>query len=174
MKRVVLLLMLLAPAVAGSGDERAAIFARFDHAEHARTFKRADLGCTSCHQVGLPGAELPLPPDKSCHQCHVSEDGRQRLNRAPSQCGTCHENVQPPDTHTAAWMAWHGTEADASCSTCHARKDCVDCHERRQDPDFRVHDPGFLSVHGIEASAGATCDTCHAQAECTACHGGKR
>jgi hypothetical protein len=32
-----------------------AIYARFDHAEHAKAFGKASLPCSGCHQVGATG-----------------------------------------------------------------------------------------------------------------------
>ena len=167
-----LLVVLLLPLAAVGGDELAAITARFDHAGHAKAFDRNDVSCVSCHQVGAQGKALAPPPTGTCHQCHVDKPERSLLHSTPSRCDTCHASVAAPDTHVSTWLAWHGSEADSSCTSCHARRDCVDCHEGRLDPTFKVHDPGFLSTHGIEAAAGATCDSCHSQSECLACHAG--
>ena len=164
-----LALALFWPGVAGGDeDEQAAIFARFEHAEHVKSLRRADLTCTSCHHLGGED-ELAPPPEETCHACHNT--GERARYGAPERCGTCHEAVEPPDSHGAAWINWHGQEQDATCNTCHERRDCVDCHERRQKPDFKVHDPGWIGLHGIEAGAGMTCDTCHTRNECTDCHG---
>jgi hypothetical protein len=172
MRGMIATLLLVLPLAAASGDELARIYERFDHGEHASALERGGLSCVSCHQVGLPGAELPDPPAAACHECHLESPERTLRHRTPTQCQTCHLTVTPPDTHGPTWLAWHGSERDGTCSDCHTRRDCVDCHERRQQPDHRVHEPAFLAIHGIEAAAGATCDTCHSQSECADCHRG--
>ncbi len=173
MRRLHLLLLpLLAVPLAVAADE-VDLQSRFDHARHRRAFARARIECVACHQVGLPGASDALPgvPSKACHGCHVEDDPSQtRWMRAPTTCGSCHDAVEAPETHGSAWIQWHGTERDATCSDCHSRKDCVDCHDRRSEGDLGVHPPTWLSTHGIEAGAGATCDSCHAQTECLSCH----
>lgn len=172
MRRAVVMLLLVLPVAAVSGDELIQLYGRFDHGEHARAFSRSGVTCVSCHQVGQPGsADLPEPPSAACHQCHVESPERTLIHRTPTRCQTCHLTVEPPETHSPGWLAWHGSERDSTCSDCHTRRDCVDCHDRRQQPAFRVHDPSFMVTHGIEAAAGATCDSCHSLSECTSCHG---
>ena len=169
---LVLLVMVTLPLAAVGGSELQQLYARFDHAGHDKAFARNGVTCVSCHQVGATGTELAPPPPGACHQCHVDKPERSLLHATPTDCSTCHAVVAAPETHGATWLAWHGSEADRSCTTCHARRDCVDCHEGRLDPEHHVHDPGFLAIHGIEAAAGATCDSCHSQSECLACHAG--
>jgi hypothetical protein len=164
-----LLVLLLCWPIAAGGDERATTLDAFDHTTHTKAFKRADLGCVNCHPVGVEGA-LPPAPEASCHACHNTA-ARPRYG-APDRCDTCHEEVAAPTSHGPAWLQWHGNDADATCNDCHERRDCVDCHESRQQPDLKVHDPGWLGLHGIEAGAGATCDSCHSRTECSDCHGG--
>lgn len=69
-----------APSYAGSPiDEREQIFQRFDHASHEHAFKKAELSCVACHQIGgtlAPGSSAEqvrttfmTPPEGACHQC---------------------------------------------------------------------------------------------------------
>ncbi|MCB9688217.1 MAG: hypothetical protein H6738_17530 [Alphaproteobacteria bacterium] len=178
-RRVTLPLLLLVTGSALAGDDLAAIFDRFDHAEHAAVFRRHDVGCPTCHAVGRAEGTSLLPDRSVCHTCHAPGQGDlgvgDGLRAAPDRCGTCHPTVAPPATHVAGWIAGHGVEArydGDSCRTCHDRGSCVDCHDRKMNGGFEVHDPSWLRTHGIAVRAApASCDACHAQAECTACHG---
>ncbi|MCP4805718.1 MAG: hypothetical protein GY913_35910 [Proteobacteria bacterium] len=152
---------------------------RFEHTAHQRALDRADVPCTSCHQVGAPVPaestedELLFPSAETCHSCHTG-DASKGLRRAPGTCATCHESVSPPPTHGAGWVALHGADARAGitdCSTCHEAGVCVDCHDRNSSLTYEVHDRSWLSVHGIAAFAQpAECSTCHTQSSCLACH----
>ncbi|MFZ5480893.1 MAG: cytochrome c3 family protein [Myxococcota bacterium] len=185
--RLAALLLLLAPLAALAGDEAAAIFERFDHREHEPALRKAQVGCSDCHGLGVvyPAGEAvkagdrPLtPPEASCHACHAPGEGD--LGRgggmAPATrwCQTCHAEVEQPETHAPGWSAQHGRDAlvsAASCRDCHARAECADCHDRRENARARVHEPAWLTLHGIATRAGpAGCDSCHAEAECTTCH----
>ncbi len=175
--RLLLLIpLLLAIPLAVTADElpegmHVDLAERFNHGHHRRALDRAELTCQGCHQVGLEGEELPEVPKMACHGCHVQPDpGATRWSRAPTTCGSCHEEIQRPESHSAAWLSWHGTERDASCSDCHSRSFCVECHERREEPDLMVHPRTWLTTHGVEAGAGMACDSCHARSECLSCH----
>lgn len=176
-------LLLVASALA-SDDEAAVIFDRFDHAEHAATFRRHDVGCVVCHAMtpvaeGTAANAAGLGPNEAvCHTCHAPGEGGlgvgDGLRAAPARCATCHPTVDPPTSHAAGWLELHGSDARAdaaSCENCHTRSSCVDCHERRQNGAFTVHDPSWIKTHGVAVRAApATCDSCHAQTECLSCH----
>jgi hypothetical protein len=184
-RRFLPLFVLLLSALAWAGG-REAIFQRFDHAQHKKILEQAELSCVACHQFAKADATMTKAdlaniwsvPRAACHECHAPGQGGlgagDGINRAPHTCATCHESVKPPDSHVAGWLRHHGPDAvaaGASCSTCHARATCVNCHDRRDNTDTKVHDASWLSVHGIVARAGpAGCDNCHVQAECTGCH----
>jgi hypothetical protein len=156
----------------------AAEFTRFDHPEHARTFDRHDVPCVACHPVGSARADL-VPDRAVCHTCHAPGEGGigagDGLRAASDRCALCHDVVAPPPSHGAGWLELHGPDARAEpdrCGSCHPRSSCVDCHDRRQNGAFTVHDPSWIRTHGVAVRAApASCDSCHAQAECLACHG---
>ena len=112
------------------------------------------------------------PPAGACHYCHNPSDGREPT--APSHCTLCHDTVAPPVSHGAGWVAAHGAEArisTSSCDNCHKSSFCIDCHERKEGIQYKVHDATWLSVHGIAVQADPTsCGTCHLKADCVSCH----
>lgn len=184
-----LLLVLAAPAFGnGSDAEREEIFAKFNHSKHDAVLTANGIACESCHQVGAR-ADGPwdkdrlaktflVPPEGACHQCHAPGQGGfgagPGVIEAPHRCETCHERVTPPDTHGPGWLTMHGSEAQismSSCLNCHTRSTCTECHDRREDVTYNIHDRTWLSVHGMAARAApADCDSCHAQSECLTCH----
>jgi hypothetical protein len=124
-----------------------------------------------------------------CATCHTRES-----------CATCHGEGQPavaarlvsarpdgpqgvtitaaammPVGHTRTFFDRHGTAAAIGvpqCSSCHAEKECIACHDGVQKPSFHAID--FVVRHGAEAFAERTeCAACHSQeAFCRDCHTG--
>jgi hypothetical protein len=185
--RALALLGLLLSAFAFANDRRDAIFKKFDHAQHERTFQKAKVTCMACHEVGGAGQGLTEAqladvwmhaPASACHECHALGEGGLGSGRAaprsPRACAVCHDYVPSPETHVAGWTQHHGADAvapGATCRDCHARSMCVDCHDRREDAGNKAHDPSWLTIHAIVARADpASCDTCHVRSECTSCH----
>jgi hypothetical protein len=143
--------------------------------------------CVPCHTGAVEASSTLFPPMQQCLGCHEHE---RQFERA--ECGPCHDasdvhRLVPESflAHDASWLRHHGAEAgqhEALCATCHAQKECDDCHdlsqslprELRRPDDFgreRVHPPDFLSRHPLEAaSQPARCATCHAPATCDGCH----
>ena len=144
---------------------------RFDHAGHERPLAREGLGCVACHPVGQGDEPLAVPA-RACHYCHTDAESKQR--RAPSRCETCHDDVLPPPDHIVGWLDDHGAVARTKgCSDCHGAGFCIDCHERRDSAQRRVHDRGWLGVHGIAVMADpAACGSCHGHDYCSSCHAG--
>lgn len=179
------LVALCGVAFAGQKDD---IFAKFDHAQHAKSLKRYDVPCIACHVIGAvgDGKQTPdaltqsylVPGRNTCHECHAPGQGNigsgEGATGAPSKCTTCHAEAKIPDSHGPGWLQMHGQEAavsTVSCRDCHVRSFCADCHDRRDAASHRMHDSGWLTVHGIAARADpAMCDDCHVQTECTRCH----
>ncbi|MDP2310689.1 MAG: hypothetical protein Q8P18_32025 [Pseudomonadota bacterium] len=184
---LLLVLVLVLPAFAGEAD-RAALFARFDHARHTKPLQRAGVTCTACHQVGATGDASAtstqlrdtwlIPRNDTCHTCHAAGEGGlgagEGMTGAPRACATCHTDVRPPESHAVGWLALHGGEAAVSavtCRDCHTRTTCAECHDRSAGATSKVHDRSWLTVHGVAARAApAGCDSCHIQNECTSCH----
>jgi len=156
------------------------IFKRFDHGDHKRPIQKGDASCEGCHGEGVLSAaitDIRPPPPETCHTCHNPSDAQSGLfarPKAPSACTTCHETVLRPNTHHVDWLQTHGTEARLStqnCESCHRGSFCVDCHERKNNMQFEVHDRTWISVHGIEAKVDpASCSACHQQTSCLGCH----
>lgn len=162
----------------------------FSHVKHVAR----NIGCGHCHgQV----AELELatrdqlPRMAGCFTCHAMR-GPARGD-ASSACTTCHlaqpdgrvattfatGPLLPPPwlhgaAHTADWIERHKTVAgddSAFCGTCHAEKECVDCHDGRVRPR-KVHPNDWLSMHAQAARQdNPRCSSCHqVQTFCGDCH----
>ena len=157
----------------------------FDHDLHEAANTKAGLDCMACHALGPGGtgptgmkATLSLERELLCHACHqkggtLPLEGAEVV-RGVRRCGACHAVLPQPSSHGAGWKAGHGVDArmDAgSCRDCHAQRDCIDCHQRKESARFRVHDRGWERLHGIDARVDpASCDGCHLQADCVSCH----
>jgi len=81
-----------------------------------------------------------------------------------------------PDSHKGGWIEFHGASAglnlvagEQSCLTCHARNDCISCHNTRPPRDhtntWRTLSHGFMAEGNRER-----CLTCHRQDFCVRCH----
>jgi hypothetical protein len=156
---------------------------KFDHAAHAKS------SCETCH-ADVRAVDLAttrqLPTMASCFTCHT--DGSQARN-----CTRCHlarlgglmETKFPHgdlvptrsnlgDEHGPGFATDHAQQArrvDATCTACHDRSECVECHQGVVKPaDF--HQANYLLVHAGEARRNKPdCSACHrAQTFCIACH----
>ncbi len=179
---------------------------RFDHSRHARATPTAS--CASCHtETGKPRMAVQATVLSHCLDCHTPRT--QHLATTGAQCATCHvplanatgltretiARFPAPPSHARAGFAGaeHGRlagVANASCSTCHARNFCAQCHAGAAPPravtalaaDARSlaiavsrvpasHNENFAERHGAAAGAsGATCSSCHVRSDCLACH----
>ncbi len=122
--------------------------------------------CAACHAADAPATVAALPAAADV--------------RAP---GVLLE-TRPPATHSMASFATeHGglAAADAtSCTQCHTRTECADCHEAAavavrlpgalEGPTF--HPPNFMARHASEAyGRQLECSSCHdTGAFCRDCH----
>lgn len=154
--------------------------------------------CMSCH--GITVAHFSAP-DRECGKCHLSLADARELPREQVAKFPEPESHKAPDFKLARG---HGELARPSsggrrpvpvaqsCSTCHARDFCAQCHVNAPEvrliqalaPDERSlaieakleepashQDPGFESRHGALSRKGnATCENCHTQQSCLACH----
>lgn len=179
---------------------------RFDHQRHVQAAPTAT--CASCHTAsGQPRMTVQATIVDRCIDCHTPRTAH--LAVADAQCATCHVPLAratgltrerigrfaAPPSHRRAEFGGpeHGRLAgrtDASCSTCHARNFCAQCHAGVSPPravtalevDARSlaiavsrvpasHGASFADRHAAAASAaGATCSSCHIRADCLACH----
>jgi hypothetical protein len=153
--------------------------------------------CQACHEIE---GTHPALPDSSCSLCHVP------LTRATLLSRQTIAGFPEPESHReAGWVLGnHGKAATvagekpntftvaASCATCHARNQCIDCHVNAPEVqpiqalglDDRA--PAIDATLPVPASHGATnwdrthgdearkdpanCTTCHAQESCRTCH----
>jgi hypothetical protein len=156
---------------------------KFDHAAHAAT------ACARCHgdmrAVDL-ATTRQLPTMASCLECH--RDGAEERH-----CPDCHltklgglletrfdhGDLVPHrdglgDAHGPGFARDHKQEArqvGASCTACHNRSECLDCHQGVVKPmDF--HQGNYLLVHAVEAKRGRPdCSACHRyETFCVSCH----
>jgi hypothetical protein len=163
---------------------------RFDHRAHAVR----NIGCRQCHAAvaerGL-ATRADLPTMRRCFDCHAAEGPS--AGDARAECPVCHlttegdrlvtqfasGNMLPPRwlhgaDHGPGWIERHKAVAAADsafCSSCHAERECVDCHDGRVRPR-RIHPNDWLSLHAVSArQASSDCGDCHRQQTfCVTCH----
>jgi hypothetical protein len=159
---------------------------RFSHAAHVSR----GMACNSCHE-GIERTTIAtrdhLPTMRRCFECH---DGR---GEAPSACSTCHVTLpdgrlrtrfpegqmNPPRwlhgmRHDADWIVthrWVGADHGDLCASCHAERDCADCHDGRVQR-ASVHPNDWLTLHAQQARRDEPrCTSCHStQHFCLECH----
>jgi hypothetical protein len=121
--------------------------------------------CRTCHT------------QESCTACHVTglrqvsglarwEPGRGR--------GAAVARVRPA-THVPDFRDRHGslaTAAPKSCTSCHTRTECLDCHRPTAASVGGYHPAGFLTRHPAAAySRETSCADCHSPTGfCASCH----
>lgn len=130
--------------------------------------------CAACHAGAAPGVVAQLPA-----RADVRAPGVQLAQR------------MPPSHEAPMFTIEHGTEAavnGASCSACHSRTMCADCHDasatgspaRQSGDDSRrvtggpgaFHPPNFQARHSAEAyGRRLECSNCHdSRLFCADCH----
>jgi Cytochrome c7 and related cytochrome c len=156
---------------------------KFDHGAHRATpcatchgdLRTVDLAttrqlptmstCLGCHKRGAD--------ERGCADCHLA--GRGGLLETRFEHGTLvprHSGMG--DAHGPDFKTRHAQEArqvSATCTACHDRGECVDCHHGAVKPaDF--HAGNYVLTHPVEARRGKPdCSACHrAQSFCVACH----
>ncbi len=153
------------PEAAGTSPHHVTVAQLFPHQTHVS----AGMKCEACH--GEKGA-AKVPTMALCRNCHETAS-------AQADCGTCHAKMEPlkPATHEGDWLSGHAVAAQAmpegneACASCHAEKDCQDCHAG-DNVRPRVHALGFAFEHSIAARGNSLdCATCHEAASfCAPCH----
>jgi hypothetical protein len=122
--------------------------------------------CATCHT------------QESCLVCHVGTPGVARTLTVASAAGGrgAVTERRRPSSHGADFSEIHGPAATArpqTCSACHARVECLDCH--RPDPGAAspgYHRVGFLVTHPVQAyGRESSCSDCHNPGQfCSSCH----
>lgn len=121
--------------------------------------------CRTCHT------------QESCTACHVT--GVRQVAALPPWVPGRGRGAQVartrPASHDAQFRDRHGslaTAAPKSCTTCHTRTQCLDCHRPTAASAGVYHPAGFLTRHPAAAYARETsCADCHSPTGfCAACH----
>jgi Cytochrome c7 and related cytochrome c len=155
---------------------------KFDHSAHVAT------PCKDCHgdfiaeRVDL-ATTRQLPTMDSCLRCH--RDGSDERHCADCHLAKlgglietklAHGDLVPQrfEGHGAGFARDHkqqAREVGATCTACHNRSECIDCHQGVVKPmDF--HPGNYLLSHAIDARRGRPdCSACHRyETFCVACH----
>lgn len=132
---------------------------------HGRSARTSPETCATCHTR------------ESCLACHA---GRSSVVLAmhpagPGRAIGAQITRRRPPSHGADFSETHGPVAAAApntCATCHARTECLDCHQPVAAATQGYHPPAFLSRHPAAAWARESdCSTCHnPSAFCASCH----
>ncbi len=132
---------------------------------HGAASRRDITACTTCHTA------------ESCVACHRSTPAVARLLPAagPGRGAGARIVRTRPTSHNPGFADSHGPMASAtpaSCSACHARTECLDCHRPNAGGSGSYHPAGFLTRHPASAyNRQSDCTECHNQAEfCASCH----
>ncbi len=148
---------LKAPATHRSAD--------FDRRHGTRIGARAEK-CSTCHTR------------ESCTACHAGVPApavRALAAFGPGRAAGALVARKKPVNHTANFGEKHGPVASAaarSCSTCHVRTTCLECHRPDAARTSGFHPTGFLNRHPSAAYAReASCSDCHDSRQfCASCH----
>lgn len=133
---------------------------------HGDQVGRDGVRCATCHT------------QESCLGCHVgTPTAVQAIPAAAEGRGRGAEvERERPGSHGIDFSETHAEPASTrpqSCSTCHIRTQCLDCH--RPDPAAPspgYHPAGFLTTHPAAAyTRDESCSDCHNQSQfCANCH----
>jgi hypothetical protein len=132
---------------------------------HGQAARHDPESCAACHT------------QESCLTCHVAQPAvAVALHLAgPGRGSGASVKRRRPASHGDDFTDRHAPVASAaprSCTACHARADCLDCHRPNAASAPGYHPTGFLSRHPASAYAReTTCAECHnTGAFCTDCH----
>jgi len=132
---------------------------------HGQTARRSPQACATCHTR------------ESCSTCHVAQpEVATALHAAgPGRGAGASIERRRPASHGDDFTERHAAIASAaprSCSACHARAECLDCHRPNAASAPGYHPAGFLTRHPASAYARETsCAECHnPRAFCSECH----
>jgi hypothetical protein len=132
---------------------------------HGQAARHDSESCATCHT------------QESCLTCHVAQPAvAVALHLAgPGRGSGASVKRRRPASHGDDFTDRHApvaSTAPRSCTACHARADCLDCHRPNASSAPGYHPAGFLSRHPASAYAReTTCAECHnTGAFCTDCH----
>ena len=132
---------------------------------HGKDARNRPESCAACHTR------------ESCLTCHVAQPGvaASLHDAGPGRGAGASVSRRRPASHGDDFTDRHAPVASAapqSCTACHARADCLDCHRPSAASGPAYHPAGFLSRHPASAYAReTTCGECHnTGAFCADCH----
>jgi hypothetical protein len=133
---------------------------------HGKEVRRKAATCATCHT------------QESCLGCHTGSPAAVQVipAAAPGRGTGARVERERPVSHGLDFSDTHADVAASrpqSCSSCHARPQCLSCH--RPDPadaPAGYHPSGFLTSHPAAAyTRESSCADCHNQAQfCANCH----
>jgi hypothetical protein len=133
--------------------------------QHGQQAKRDVTRCAYCHT------------QESCVACHrtAPRPVLQLASGGPGRAIGARIDRKKPASHFADFADRHSPVASASpatCSACHARAECLECHRPNAAASGGYHPAGFLTRHPATAyDRQADCSACHNRAAfCVSCH----
>jgi hypothetical protein len=124
-----------------------------------------------------PGTCATCHTRASCLTCHVAQPGvaASLHDAGPGRAVGATVTRRRPVSHGDDFTERHAPVAAAAsrtCTACHARADCLDCHRPSAASGPAYHPVGFLSRHPASAYARETsCAECHNTGSfCADCH----
>lgn len=134
-------------------------------ARHGGESRRDKAACSTCHT------------QQSCLACHRASPAVAvaMYPAGPGRGVGARIQRKPPSTHVGKWADEHARVARStpnSCSGCHARSECLECHRPNAASADGYHAAGWLARHPAAAYSRQTdCAECHNTAQfCTSCH----
>lgn len=109
--------------------------------KHSTAAFNRDVECASCHNT-----------EAFCRSCHVTQGLGSK-----GRIDTGFHDQNP------AWIFGHGKAARQgleSCASCHAQRDCLECHSALGGRRFNPHGPGF-DPERLKSKNPGLCLTCH-------------
>jgi len=133
--------------------------------QHGGKAKQDPGSCAYCHT------------QESCMACHRAPPNVVLLLPASGPGRGIGARIERgrPASHSADFVDKHGPLAGSSpgtCSACHERAECLECHRPNAGAAGNYHPAGFLTRHPAAAfNREAECAECHNQAAfCVTCH----
>lgn len=177
MRKILMISLVVILPFAAVAKKKIHPFDKFDHEMHMGLFEMAGTPCTTCHPTDDSYGNREKMNRLGCHSCHKNPDPPLP---ASQDCTVCHIDgwFPKPESHKSGWIGKHQMYAkqDANvCTQCHQDPMfCMDCHNRRDSVQTRMHDRNFKFFHSIQARANPRqCDACHVVNFCQQCHEGR-